>query len=51
MKIENSIHIAAAPEKVYAFFENIEANYLKWHPDHRVFKSQHFRFPYQLLMK
>jgi hypothetical protein len=38
MKIENSIHIAAAPEKVYAFFENIEANYLKWHPDHRMFK-------------
>lgn len=38
MKIENSIYIAASTERVYAFFENMEANYLKWHPDHIKFK-------------
>ncbi len=30
--------IDAPPERVFAFFENIEENYTKWHPDHRVFK-------------
>lgn len=38
MKIENSILIAASPESVYTFFEKIEANYLNWHPEHRMFK-------------
>ena len=38
MKIENSILIAASPENVYTFFEEIEGNYLNWHPEHRMFK-------------
>ncbi|WP_114751620.1 SRPBCC family protein [Pleomorphovibrio marinus] len=38
MKIENSIHIAAPPEREYAFFGNMAVNYLKWHPDHLMFK-------------
>jgi hypothetical protein len=37
MKIENSIFIAAPPEIIYTFFEDIEAIYLNWHPDHRKF--------------
>jgi uncharacterized protein YndB with AHSA1/START domain len=36
--LRHEIEIEAPPEKVYAFFENIEENYTKWHPDHRVFR-------------
>jgi hypothetical protein len=38
MKIENSIFVLASPTMVYAFFEDIESNYLSWHPEHRKFK-------------
>jgi hypothetical protein len=31
------IEIHASPEAVYAFFEDIEENYTKRHPDHIVF--------------
>ncbi len=37
MKIENSIYIAAPTENVFAFFVDIENNYLNWHPEHRKF--------------
>lgn len=36
--IHHEIEIDASPERVYAFFENIEENYTKWHPDHVVFR-------------
>jgi len=38
MKFEDRIIIAAPPEKVYAFFEQMETNYLDWHPEHRAFE-------------
>lgn len=38
MKIENSIFIAASPEKVYSFFKEIDSNYLNWHPEHLKFE-------------
>ena len=36
--LRHEIEIDAPPERVYAFFENIEENYTKWHPDHIVFR-------------
>lgn len=33
----DSIDIAAAAEDGFAFFEHMDANYLRWHPDHRAF--------------
>jgi len=37
MKFEDSIFIQASPERVYHFFEEMEKNYLRWHPDHLSF--------------
>jgi len=36
--LRHEIEIDASPQRVYAFFEKIEQNYAKWHPDHRVFR-------------
>ncbi len=36
--LRHSIDIDAPPEAVYAFFDNLEENYTKWHPDHVVFR-------------
>jgi uncharacterized protein YndB with AHSA1/START domain len=36
--LRHEIEIHARPERVYAFFENLERNYTKWHPDHVVFR-------------
>ncbi len=38
MKFEDSIFIEAPSEKVFAFFELMEENYLRWHPEHRKFE-------------
>jgi uncharacterized protein YndB with AHSA1/START domain len=38
MIIEQTTTIAAAPERVYAFFEHMERNYLRWHKDHIAFR-------------
>jgi hypothetical protein len=35
---EDSIAIAAPPSAGFAFFENMEANYVRWHPDHLKFE-------------
>ena len=35
---EDEIAIGAAPEAGFAFFENMEANYTRWHPDHLRFE-------------
>ena len=36
--LRHEIKIDAPPEAVYAFFEDLEKNYIKWHPDHIVFR-------------
>ncbi len=38
MIVSQSTDIAAAPERVQAFFEAMEENYRAWHPDHVVFR-------------
>lgn len=35
---EDSIQIAAPAEAGFAFFEDMEANYRRWHPDHLKFE-------------
>jgi hypothetical protein len=38
MILAQSTDIAASPERVHAFFEAMEENYTRWHPDHIVFR-------------
>lgn len=38
MRFEDSIFIKATCEEVYHFFEKMEENYLKWHPEHLRFE-------------
>lgn len=38
MLLEVETKTEAAPEDVYAFFEQVEDNYLDWHPDHITFR-------------
>ncbi|MFV8834343.1 SRPBCC family protein [Aquisalimonas sp.] len=38
MILRDSVKIEAAPEAVFGFFEDMESNYLEWHPDHVVFQ-------------
>lgn len=38
LRFEDSIPIAAPPEAAFAFFENMEANYTHWHPEHLKFE-------------
>jgi hypothetical protein len=35
---EDEIAIAAPPEDAFAFFEDMAANYTRWHPDHLLFE-------------
>lgn len=35
---EDSIQIQAAAERGFAFFEGMDANYTRWHPDHLKFE-------------
>ena len=35
--LKNSIEIATSPEKISAFFANIEKNYKSWHPKEHIF--------------
>ena len=37
-QFEDSIAIDAPPEAGFAFFEEMEANYTRWHPDHLKFE-------------
>jgi hypothetical protein len=38
MIVSQSTEIAAPPERVHAFFEEMEDKYTSWHPDHIVFR-------------
>lgn len=38
MKLEASVTIQTTPEQVFVFFADMEANYLRWHPDHILFR-------------
>ena len=39
MILKHSIEIKTTPDKIWAFFENLDKNYTMWHPeDHIVFK-------------
>jgi hypothetical protein len=38
MKLEDSIYIEAPPDQVYRFFDDMEAHYLEWHPQHLAFE-------------
>ncbi len=37
-QLKDSIFIAAPPERGFAFFQAMEANYASWHPDHLGFE-------------
>jgi uncharacterized protein YndB with AHSA1/START domain len=34
VSLKHEIQIAASPKTVFSFFENLEQNYTRWHPDH-----------------
>lgn len=38
MLLEDSIKIKTKPEAIFRFFEEMEQNYLQWHPDHVLFR-------------
>lgn len=38
MRLEQSIEIDAAPDRVFSFFDAMEENYVRWHPDHLSFR-------------
>ena len=43
MRLEDRIWINAPPEAIFSFFEAMETNYLRWHPDHRLFRFEQGR--------
>ena len=38
MIVQQTVAIAAPPERVHAFFEEMEENYTRWHPSHIRFR-------------
>lgn len=40
MKLEASVYIRTTPQAVMAFFRDIEAQFLAWHPDHILFHRE-----------
>lgn len=38
MILSQTTMIAAPAERIFAFFEDMEANYTRWHPDHITFR-------------
>jgi uncharacterized protein YndB with AHSA1/START domain len=38
MVLEEVTRIEASPERIFAFFMDIEAQYVAWHPDHITFR-------------
>jgi Polyketide cyclase / dehydrase and lipid transport len=38
MILEETTRVNASPEEVYHFFETMDVNYQRWHPDHILFR-------------
>jgi hypothetical protein len=38
MMLQDSIMIKASPDAIFRFFEEMERNYLQWHPDHVLYR-------------
>jgi hypothetical protein len=38
MILKDSIKISVKPEAIFRFFEEMESNYLQWHPDHVLYR-------------
>jgi hypothetical protein len=38
MIFEETTRVHASPEAIYSFFETMDANYERWHPDHIEFR-------------
>lgn len=38
MVLRDAIEISCVPEPIFQFFEDMEAHYPHWHPDHKVFR-------------
>ena len=38
MILQDSILIKASPDAIFRFFEEMECNYLQWHPDHVLYR-------------
>ncbi len=38
MILKDSVKIKAPPEAIFSFFEDMENNYLQWHPDHVLYR-------------
>lgn len=38
MRLKHAISICTTPKAVTDFFEGMESNYSRWHPDHRLFR-------------
>ncbi|WP_254279515.1 SRPBCC family protein [Haloarcula marina] len=38
MLLEEATRVSAPPEAIYRFFETMDANYERWHPDHIEFR-------------
>ncbi len=39
IRLVDRCHIPASPEQIWRWFENLEENYLRWHPAHLDFRS------------
>lgn len=38
MILRDAIEVNASPRAIFDFFERIDAHYLAWHPDHKLFR-------------
>jgi hypothetical protein len=38
MRLTDTITIRSTPERFFSFFEEMDVNYVRWHPDHRLFR-------------
>jgi hypothetical protein len=38
MILHDEVMISTTPDRIFEFFENMEENYVKWHPDHLLFR-------------
>jgi hypothetical protein len=43
MLLRHSISIRTTPAAIFDFFDSMETNYLRWHPDHRLFRWEQGR--------